>query len=327
MIMDERSEAPKPHRRLFTRLHSGLSAPIWAGLSGLAAVVSILIALVSCIPSHPRSPDGSPPTASASVPVNVCSITGSTIDTGGGNVSLQCIAPLPKSLANVSFKLGSVLHALYFNDPATLPLPNTFVGYESGPYCHWWGEWPTAVSDLYLINPVINLTIEAGRDELVVVTDVRLSIFRRTPFVIEQLPRDSTALINCQVGGGSNLGNYITVDTVNSATTLVSDRDPDNGIFGDLTDPAPMPPASIDSKDIQHEGAQLSIRSLENYFYEGQFRIVARVNGVEQVVEIGSRERPFRWITDTDDRLVRARLDAYSWDPNALQWTRGGIYN
>ena len=244
-----------------------------------------------------------------------CSIDGSQVNTGGGDLYLKCDAPLPRSMAGMSFKIGSVLTALYINTDLP-PKPDTFVGYEEGPNCNWWGEWPTAVPDLYLVNPSIHLSVESGRDELATVTDVHVQIFKRSPLSPADLAKTDALLINCQIGGGSNMGNVITVDTAHSKASLASDPD---GDFN-LGPARPMPPATLSSKNVEYDSAAIEIDSLDGHLYQGTIRIIARVNGEEKVLEIGSRSRPFQWVSDHAGRYDPENA-TIKWDPEESEWT------
>jgi hypothetical protein len=307
-----------------------LSKPWWSGVSGLVAVVALVLTLIAtgiAIVQF-RGQGGVPTAPSSSAPgdaSNICSIAGNSIS-AGGNVTLQCSAPLPRSLASISVALGSVLRALYLGTSETLPQPNTYPGYNSGPYCHRWGEWPTTVPNLYLINPVINLSVDAGTDELTVVKDIEVEIFKRRAMPAPAELAGSATLVDCRVGGGSNPGYVIDVNTVTSSVTIKTDP-PEDGVF-EFGEPMPMPPATLDSKNLEHNSAILVLSSYTNFLYEGRIEVVAQVNGNEVRVDIGSRERPFMWAIDTTEALEKIGIPVTAWNSNDLKWVFGdAIYN
>ena len=273
-------------------------------------------------------PSSAPPTAvipDGRGDTNVCSIDGSEFN-NNGDVNLQCAAPLPASLAKVSFTLGSVISALYLRPAAELPKPDTYPGYESGPYCHRWGEWPTTVPDLYLINPTLNIEIEAGANELVVLKDVRFEIFQRTPLGARYRPGDNATLVNCRIGGGSDPGHLIKLNTAKSSVTLSSQ--PIDGDVGDLGPERKMPPASLTSSDLEHGSADLAIQSLDGYLYQGKIQILANLNGQVKTLDIGSRARPLRWMSDQAGKYHPIDNPCRAWDPNKRTWIDGSnIYD
>ncbi|WLS43255.1 hypothetical protein Q3V37_17705 [Micromonospora profundi] len=251
---------------------------------------------------------------------NVCSISDSEFN-NSGDVNLQCAAPLPASMAKVSFKLGSIFSALYLKPAAELPRPDAYPGYESGAFCHWWGEWPTTVPDLYLVDPTLNIEIEAGTSELVVLKEVRHEIFQRTPLKSQYRLGDNATLVNCSVGGGSNPGHLIMLDTAKSSVTLASR--PADGDVGELGPEFMMPPASLSSKDVEYDSADLAIRSLDGYLYEGRIQILASLNGQARTLDIGSRTRPLRWISDQAGKYHPAGNPSRAWDSNKRIWIDG----
>jgi hypothetical protein len=324
----------------------------WQALAAIVGVLSLVATIIGVVvatadvrddpasstrtapPAEP-GPSGGFATSPAAVPsslapsavtaedvgdTNVCSINDSEFN-NNGDVNLQCPAPLPASLAKVSFALGSVFSALYLKPAAKLPKPDTYPGYESGPYCHWWGEWPTTVPDLYLVDPVLNIEIEAGTSELVVLKEVRFEIFERTPLSARYRLGDNATLVNCSIGGGSNPGHLINLDTSRSSVTLASR--PADGDVGELGPERKMPPASLTSKDVEYDSADLAIRSLDGYLYEGKIQIRASLNGQARTLDIGSRARPLRWMSDHAGKYHPGSNPSRAWDPNKRAWIDG----
>jgi hypothetical protein len=328
----------------------------WQGVAAIVGIVSLVATIVGVVvtvadvgetpasstrteQSPTPGPSGgatSPAEVPGSVPptavtpdeaddTNVCSIDGSEFN-NNGDVNLQCAAPLPASLAKVSFTLGSVISMLYLKPAAELPEPDAYPGYESGPYCHRWGGWPTTVPDLYLIDPTLNIEIEAGADELVVLKDVRFEIFQRTPLGSRYRLGDNATLVNCRIGGGSDPGHLIKLDTAKSSVTLASH--PIDGDVGELGPERRMPPASLTSRDLEHSSADLTVQSLDGYLYQGKIQILANLNGQVKKLDIGSRARPLRWMSDQAGRYHPIDNPCRAWDPNKRTWIDGSnIYD
>jgi hypothetical protein len=125
--------------------------------------------------------------------------------------------------------------------------------------------------------------LSAGEQDLVTIRDVRVKIFKRTAMA-------ATTNVACGHGGdGVYEGASITVDTAKSTTTVQQ---------LDSVEVAPMPPASLSVSRGKFVEADISVKPIPGFLYEGQLEVHGIINGEERVFAEGTIDEPIRWAGD-----------------------------
>ncbi|MEU8186730.1 hypothetical protein [Micromonospora carbonacea] len=228
----------------------------------------------------------------------------------GDNNQVVCNAILPRTYGAVKLSLYNIFRAFYTGAPQDLPRPPDYPDGEAQGHCDDWSGWFASTPGMYTVGASFELEIQAGTSDLVVIKDVRSKIFNRKS-------ASSGTLIKCNYGGGSNAGVAVVVDTVEQRTTFSEFESDDTRV---------MPPGSITlgQGDAGFLGAQISISSKHGHLYEGQIIVEAIVNGEEKTITWGTRQSPFRWITDETGEFVGTNDDStYDWHPQEKKWVKG----
>lgn len=285
---------PAPTRTRRVSFRRILGRPWW---QGVAVVVTLLIFIIPIwITSY--KPEDKPAPPSQEIKGN-CNAQGSQ-----NNVSCQ-ILPQPEARGRVTLKALGGIYALYSGPPSTLPTPPDYPADRVTTHCEDWSDWFTSMRDLYRINPVVYVELETGEADLVVLTSVKATIYRRTPIT-------GGTLIQCVYGGGGIEGYYVTVDTVKGKTTYTRPDDTDK-VFE-------MPPSAIESRKLEYQGVFISLDSQEGQFYEGSITIQYTINGKSAEYSVGTRDQPLRWVTDRDQNVADSYPQIFDWHPTRKRW-------
>ncbi|GAA0905036.1 hypothetical protein Vau01_066300 [Virgisporangium aurantiacum] len=215
------------------------------------------------------------------------------------------MTPLPQSRGRVSLAIHNVVTAFFSGTPDQLPTPPNYPLDAAQGHCDDWSEWLTGTDGIYLFDPSVGLTLEAGSDDLVVIKRVDVEVFRR-------VSAGSGTIIKCLYGGGSNLGYSITVDTLKTETRFEAFDSDETGR---------MPPASISLGNAGSESADIGISSPPGNLYEGSIKVSVIINNKPDVITIGTAQRPFRWHSGL---VSGADPDGpkYDWHPLQERWVR-----
>jgi hypothetical protein len=260
----------------------------------VAAIITVIGGLVAVFIQIVTTQHSPPPAQ--------CSVAGS------GNVVNCGDAALPRSLGRFTATPGDVSAAFFFGPVDELPLPTSFEGYRPDASCGQWPRWLTGVDKLYIVDPEIVLGLDAGANELVVVTAIDVTVLNRT-----KISRTGT-FVRCSYGAGGRPGLFASVNTLTRTTTV---REWDiNRIIREF----PMPPGSISQAEPGHLGVFLDIESMKGYAYEGYVSVKVSVNGVDQTYEVGTATAPLRWIVA--DGLQDPDGHYWGWNPKTGRWER-----
>jgi hypothetical protein len=263
----------------------------WQGVAAVVSILALLVALpAACEKPLPPSNNG--------IRDGSCNVQGS----GTANCNL---VPPPRSLGVVSLNLSDIETAFFAGPKEALPVPPKYAVREVTSHCDDWADWLTSDSRIFL-NPQLQLSMQAGEDDLVVVKRVRAEVFVRKSKV-------SGVILGCKYGGDRGSGYSININTASGKTTFFDlglDEDEGQKEFS-------MPPSTINLSAKGYEEASISIDSQEGYLYEGRLAVIASVNGNDKEYSYGSESNPFRWyeseLPGTDDFL--------DWHPIENRWT------
>jgi hypothetical protein len=296
-----------PPPKLLVTTGRFLGHHIWQGVGAVVAIIALVIAIPAACSAGAGTGGGRPASEVSSAASSPGGISGNCNAQGSNNtVTCANIAPSPASYAEIKPKLGyGQIFAYFDGTPDRLPTPPDYQS-PSG-HCTDWDSWLRTTPDMYLVDPDINVELQAGEQDLVVLTSITAEIFdRKAPAAGTGVP------IQCMYGGGSNSYYEVSVDTVTRKTTVV-----ENPVDGGR--PKPMPPASISLTSKGYTDVAVGIRSLVGHLYTGMIVIAAKLNGKDQTYHIGSTERPLRWFA-TDADLTASH---YDWDVTKHAWVKG----
>jgi hypothetical protein len=233
------------------------------------------------------------------------------INGDGNNNSNNCGLP-PQSFGKISYEFGPVLWALYAGPVGDLPPPKS--PEEAGDGCSRWDDWLSDTAKLYAVDPVIDFSLDAGENDVAVISRVAIRIFDRAP--LGSRPR---TFVKCLYGGGSNEFYNVEFNTVTGRAKV---REQALGDEVANPRPYPMPPASITLEDGGHAGVRIALKSRPGHMYEGALLVTTSLNGQQRVFTIGSTDNPFRWYASTEDYTSDSGFHYVGWNTEAGTWER-----
>ena len=150
--------------------------------------------------------------------------------------------------------------------------------------------WVQQEQSAYLANPEVHISMFAGTVNTVSMVDFKIEVTSR------RLLSDVVGEVKqCVFGAGANGGYFIFAD-LGPSTVTVSEGDclECNAVIG------PMPPASVFATTSLGESAIAFVvdSTGERYLYTGRMIVDFVADGVPYSFEIGSLERPIRWLVD-----------------------------
>lgn len=216
--------------------------------------------------------------------------------------------PATRSIGDVYFEWGGFATFLYAGESENLPTPPDYPPAEVRGHCDEWEDWLSETVGIYSMAPAVGISLTSGQDEQVVINEVEATVFNKDP-----LPDDGDyTIIQCQYGAGYNAGLYIVIDVGTNTTTLVDYESPS---------PMTMPPASVILNGHDYQRVTVSVESSTGYLYAGRIRVNFLVNGKKRSVDLGSAERPFRWVGGRPPETPFE--NRWDWHPKRGQWVEG----
>ncbi|MEV4643141.1 hypothetical protein AB0J80_37975 [Actinoplanes sp. NPDC049548] len=278
----------------------------WQGVGAIAGIAGTIAAVIAIS----NDPEAAADPSRSQQPDQSVSITGGQNCVGNGNNNTVICAAAAEKIGAVELDaFGPINRVFYAGTPDRLPTPPPYPPGEESMHCDEWREWFDTDPHVYTLGDGFRVNLSGGANDLVVITDVRVKIFKKTP------AQPGTTIL-CNLGGGSNAGVALTVDTLSQVTTAVP---------FDEGEEFKIPPGSLQMglNDSGFMSASIAIRSDDGFLYEGQLQISALINGTKKSIEWGSPQRPFRWISDPDGRFLKDDGSEYGWDPEKVQWIQG----
>ncbi|PWK28029.1 hypothetical protein [Actinoplanes xinjiangensis] len=272
-----------------------LGRPWWQGVGAIAGGVGVVVTILVAYIDSRKDPD--PPPAN--------NINGNCNVQGDGQASCyNVLPPSPVSRAGLKASLSRVHSSrlLFAGTPDQLPTPPPYTRENAGSHCVAWKDFIDNDPRFYREKISLTVDLSAGEQEQVVIREIRAEIFDRKRISAAVMP------IQCQYGGGSPGGYFITVDTVRSRVTVAP--------ADDLGNEAEMPPATVSLTEAGYTSSRVSVVSAPGYLYSGKVVIDATINGQERTLEYGDATRPLRWSDDSN--LFDS--GAYDWDLKGGQW-------
>lgn len=305
-----------------------LTHPWWSGLAGIATVFGLIVAIIQLTSNQVSPPpsaisgdcnaqgdgneiecqspasDDPPATTSSGGIVGDCNAQGVNND-----VSCRVYPPEPASLGAVDVSWAGFITYFFEGKPEGLPIPPDYPAPEVRGHCDEWEGWLASEQRIYTMAPTILMSVLSGQNDVVAVTSIESTIFKKRP-----IDNESFTIIQCQYGAGGAPGTLITTDVATGETELFDSSD---------ENPMPMPPAALTLSGANYQGALVKIKSSSGFLYSGRLRITALINGSEQVIELGTPERPFRWVGGDpgSDSYPEMQGDTrWDWNPKTKQW-------
>ena len=225
----------------------------------------------------------------------------------GRNISVVCTIARPQSRASIRVTTAGTNQWAWFAGPAdALPVPPPYEAVNGACTEPAWDEWLRTNEEIFLPNPSVVVSMEAGDADLLVITKVEVLIFTRA-----EREAGGGTWIRCAWGGGFDTFYRVTVDTLTRTATVEESSVQSDGRR------YPIPPGSITLAEKGHATVDIGVRSPTGYRYEGGIRITASVNGTPAVYQIGTRAAPLRWLTPAEPEDGRAYV---GWDQQKREW-------
>jgi hypothetical protein len=231
------------------------------------------------------------------------------IQGGTGNTQTCVLLPTPESRGQVTVDLFQAQYAVFTGAPNTLPTPPEYPVSAASDHCAQWHEWMSKDPRFYFVNPRLEVRLEAGAPDLVVLTGARVTTFTR-----RTVPE--TTLVKCFYQGGGVGGYTVNVDTTTGITRYMSEVDGTTGT---------MPPAAIEVSKNDYQGVEVHLLSQKGAVYEGALTVTYRVNGKDGSYTVGTRTEPLRWtyFGDNGDYFGYPPGPQYDWHPIQKRWVTG----
>lgn len=262
----------------------------------IAAVVLTVVQL---------SGDGAEPTDDRSTTADNSGAVGDCSAVGQGN-TITCVeeAPTPPSYADLQAGPSFPSDYVVFGDLDALPPPPEVPEEELFSRCEEWEGWLEDVAAVRA-SPDFDITVAAGAEDLVIISDIRPVIVRKQP------APEHSSVVRCTYGGGLSPGYEVHLDLASASSSLV-DLERDSS--------AAMPPATLSLADAGAFGVSAKVASAEGYVYEGYFQVFCSVNGVDEIFTYGSPQEPIAWLGGVN--LLPPEL-VYGWNHVTHAWARG----
>ena len=271
---------------------------------GLAGVIVSVIGIAAACNTDKQST-----APSNSTVVQNQEITGNDNCIGQGTGNTIVCPPKARSFGNVTLESHKIITAFFAGPPDQLPVPPAYPVEATQGHCDEWREWLASDSRIYMTSPIFEIGMTAGHDDLVVVKDVRVEIFKRTPAT-------PGTTIKCLYGGGSNAGVNVYVDTAAQRTTFQPFES------DEVTE---MPPGSLTlgQGDAGFSNAAVMVKSMDGFLYEGRLVVEAIVNNKPETIRWGSQQQPFRWLSDESGQFTAEYGKEWDWNPVTARWVQG----
>lgn len=221
----------------------------------------------------------------------------------GENNSLQCLVESTDS-ASVEFEGWGMKYA-YFGDMADLSDP-PIDDPTDGHHCAQILDWSLSESNVYSPGSLIG-AVQASGDSTAAVVGAEVRVLKKEPYEAAALKE-----LTCQYHAGDVYGATIFLDP-DSGTARYLPEDADN-----VSDTRPMPPAAYKVTGGEGYGElAIELGGDEGFIYEGIISVHLRLDGIEKVRTVGTRERPFKWVhADWGD------AESFGWNGRTSRWER-----
>lgn len=272
----------------------------------VAAIMDSSSATASGSTSRQPAASVAPSISAGSAPAIVGNCNGQ-----GVNIVVTCNLPAPKSRVKVTAESAPILGFWFDGTPAELPTPP---GYDrASAHCTDWDKWLRDTPRIYFENPAIDFALETGEPDQIVIRKIEMAIYKRTARTV-----GSGTWVQCNWGGGSNTFYLADVDTATRKTTVQEFAE-----FGPDPDARDrtyeLPPGTISLSGMGESTVRIGVSSLAAYKYEGAMVVTASVNGEETIYTIGSRDKPFRWISPAGSEAGPTGPH-HGWDAERRRW-------
>jgi hypothetical protein len=306
--------APKSRRSVLKRGWKWLlGKPWWQGVGAVVGALALATSIVIAIVASTDSAGSRNSDNHGNIQNGTGNIQGGGGDCniqGGSSNSLTCqVAPTPQSRGQVTIEIGETAFSVFAGPPTALPTPPAYSIEAAANHFPIWRDWLLSTPTIYFVNPRLEIRLESGEPDLVVLKGARVSIYARKPI------RQATS-IECLYEGGGVPGYTINVDTVTGTTRYSSEGDGNT---------ASMPPGAIEVSRLHYQGVEVHLVSQTGYFYEGTLTVTYAINGKDDTYVLGTPTRPLRWTYIGADGSYFAHPPEpfYDWHPIQKRWVSG----